>query len=69
MGKAVAMFTNSVRIKLARDYGIRDIPVELLEYFVAKKRGMLRADTVAPAATVAFLIANDWQRGLSVAAV
>lgn len=60
------MFTNTVRIKLARDYGIRDIPAELLEYFVAKKRGTLRPDVVAPAATVAFLIAADWQRGATV---
>lgn len=63
------MFTHIVRLKLARDYGIRDIPTELLEYFVLKKRGMLDSQTLAPEATVAFLIAADWQRGLSVAAV
>lgn len=63
------MFTNGVRMKLARDYGIRDIPAELLEYFVAKKRGTLATNVVAPVATVAFLIANDWQRGKTLAAV
>lgn len=69
MRKAVAMFTNAVRVKLARDYGIRDIPHELLEYFVVKRRASLRPDTIAPEATVAFLIASDWQRGLTMEAI
>lgn len=63
------MFLNRVRLKLARDYGIRDIPAELLEFFVTKKRAKLRRDVVAPAATVAFMIASDWQRAKTIEAV
>lgn len=54
------MFTHSVRVALSRDYGIRDIPAELLDYFVRKHRPKWPQD----AATVAFVIANDWQKGL-----
>lgn len=55
---------NVVQRKLANDYGIRDIPAELLEYFVRCKRTRLGLSPVAPvASTIAFLIACDWQRG------
>ena len=52
------MFTHNVRQKLRADYGIV-IPHELLVHFVQSRRKL------GDAATVAFLIANEWQRGLS----
>jgi hypothetical protein len=62
------MLTHKVRRKLAQQYGIRDIPAELLDYFVSQRRQQLAPGTVAPAATIAFLIANAWQHGLHKAA-
>lgn len=32
------MFTHHVRMTLATDYGIRDIPDELLQWFIRKER-------------------------------
>jgi len=55
------MLTMTVRAYLRRDYGIRDIPCELLDYFVRKHRVAWPDD----AATIAFVIANAWQAGLS----
>lgn len=57
------MFTHRVRETLRVDYGIKCIPNELLLYLVAKHRRNAR-DT----ATCAFLVANEWQRGLTVPA-
>lgn len=57
------MFTHRVREKLAQDYGIKCIPNELLVYLVAKHRKQAR-----DCATCAFLVANEWQRGLTVPA-
>lgn len=34
-----------------------------------KNRAKLKDDTLAPEASVAFLIANDWQRGLNIRAI
>lgn len=59
------MFTTTVRTKLATDYGIRDIPHELLDWFIMKHKARLTTSTVSPEATVAFCIANEWQRGKS----
>lgn len=58
------MFTAIVRRKLATDYGIRDIPQELLLYFVGKYRPRTEGQ-IAPEATCAFLVANEWQKGKS----
>lgn len=58
------MFTTSVRNILARDYGIRDIPHDLLVWFVESRRAALIA-TVEPEIAVAQRIAADWQRGLT----
>lgn len=55
------MFTQRVREKLAQDYGIKCIPNELLVYLVRKHRAKSDGDQ----ATVAFLVANEWQRGLT----
>lgn len=58
------MFTHTVRLTLARDYGIRDIPGELLEWFIHKERARYKADTL-DAPTCAFFVACAWQRGLA----
>lgn len=54
------MFTNQVRMKLASDYGIRDIPLELLIWFVQRYHANERWKH--DPATIAFLVANEWQR-------
>jgi hypothetical protein len=71
--KTANCFLVSVRNKLWLDYGIRDIPSELLEYFVRKEKTKyernINADDISfrawDAATCAFLVANTWQRGLT----
>lgn len=40
------MFTHTVRLMLARDYGIRDIPSELLEWFIRKERARYEHPTL-----------------------
>ena len=50
------MFTHHVRLKLAADYGIRDIPNELLVDMVRQARY-----SGADIATVAFIVASAWQ--------
>lgn len=47
----------AVRAKLATDYGIRDIPHELLVWMI-QRHYFCRAE--CDAATCAFLVANEW---------
>lgn len=63
-------YTVSVRNKLWLDYGIRDIPHELLEYLIRKEKAKYErlglGSVVNPhcdAATCAFLVASIWQKG------
>lgn len=60
-------FTTLVQRTIARDYGIRDIPLELLLWLVAKHKARLAPSDRTPVSTVAFLVANDWQRGMRIA--
>jgi len=55
------MIAATVRNKLATDYGIREIPHELLTWFIAKARAKGFCDP----STIAFVVANEWQRGLT----
>jgi hypothetical protein len=50
---------DTIREILASDYGLRNLPPDWLDHVVWKyaKRW--------PNARIAFLIANDWQRGLT----
>lgn len=53
------MLTQKVRPILCRQYGITDIPNELLTAWVARRKGQ-RQDLSA----IAYSIARLWQRGL-----
>ena len=65
------MFTTKVRNKLWLDYGIRDIPHELLDYLIRKERSKYEreATKLLDAPTCAFLVANVWQRGKKTPAI
>lgn len=62
------MFTQRVRTKLREDFGIKSIPNDLLAYLVAKHKARYeleakRKGKCCDAATCAWLVANDWQKG------
>ena len=63
------MFTTLVRDKLATDYGIRDIPHDLLcdwcQRFRARYSDGIDRSYDAVVSNVAFLVASRWQRGMS----
>lgn len=56
-----------VRTILARDYGLHDLPNEWLDHAIAKHALAYRGATACLAAdsSVAFLVACEWQRGLT----
>ena len=57
--------TSTIRHKLAQQYNIRDIPAELLDYFIFKYRQRFSPTTLALSSTIAFCIATEWQKGLT----
>lgn len=60
------MFTQRVRDKLRKDYGIKNIPHEMLAWLVAKHKARYEADCGknCDCATCAWLVANDYQKGI-----